>query len=85
MKPVQERREPGRTEDPFAEQVPREEKLSFWERAQAFLLTKKGRTCLIVTGCLAALVLAGSAAAIALGSWIKPPELPAGPIEGTNP
>lgn len=85
MKPVQERREPSRTEDPFAEQVPREEKLSFWERAQAFLLTKKGRTCLIVTGCLAALVLAGSAAAIALGSWIKPPELPAGPIEGTNP
>ena len=49
MKPVQERREPSRTEDPFAEQVPREEKLSFWERAQAFLLTKKGRTCLIVT------------------------------------
>ena len=29
MKPVQERREPSRTEDPFAEQVPREEKLSF--------------------------------------------------------
>lgn len=71
--------------DPFAENAPAEEKLSFGERVQAFLQTKRGRTCLIVTGCLAALALAGSAAAIALGSWIKPPDLPTGPREPSNP
>lgn len=66
-------------EEPFGEKTP------FGQRVRDFLQTKKGKTCLIVTGCLAALVLAGSAAAIALGNWIKPPDLPAGPAEPKNP